>query len=187
MPRPPKPAAVLREEKKSHRTKRELEQRQEQESALLSGKKIFARAAVKNNEIARKEYNRLHAVMKSIHKDDALYAPMLNRYCELYAEEVQLKEDAIHLRTLLKDLEAAYAARKQKSEKAIIEFTKQSANLLRQLNALDAQIMAKRKMQNEIEKENCMTVAAALRTIPKEAAKKEETDPLIAILKDDEQ
>lgn len=60
--------------------------------------------------------------------------------------------------------------------------------LIAQVNKVDALIMQKRKMMFDIEKENCMTVSAALRTIPKEPSKAEE-NPLIALLSggDDEE
>ena len=47
--------------------------------------------------------------------------------------------------------------------------------LHKQVIDLDKQIMQKRRMLLDIEKENLMTIAAALRVIPK--GKKEEVDP----------
>ena len=53
---------------------------------------------------------------------------------------------------------------------------------LRQLNNIDLMIQQKRKMLGDIEKENCMTVAAALRAIPKQPDGKAEDDILRQIL-----
>ena len=52
MARPSKPVAVLESEKKSHRTKAELEQREKGEAALLSGKRCFERESVRANPVA---------------------------------------------------------------------------------------------------------------------------------------
>ena len=49
MPTPPKPYAVLAGERKSHRTKAELEQRKEAEESLLSGVKIKETPEVRAN------------------------------------------------------------------------------------------------------------------------------------------
>ena len=51
----------------------------------------------------------------------------------------------------------------------------------RRLVDLDRQVQGKRKMLLEIEKENIMTIASALRNIPKKA--EEEEDPLLRVLK----
>ena len=49
------------------------------------------------------------------------------------------------------------------------------------MNVCDKQIQAKRKMLLEIEKENVMTIAAAVRTVPKKEEKEE--DPVMKLLK----
>ena len=49
------------------------------------------------------------------------------------------------------------------------------------MGKLDDKVMQKRKMMGDIEKENCMTVQAALRSIPKETGKKDDS-PLMKIL-----
>ena len=66
----------------------------------------------------------------------------------------------------------------------ISKFVKLVSSLAAQILKYDAQIMTKRKMMFDIEKENSMTVAAGLRTLPKEPPKKEE-NPLVKILTDD--
>lgn len=182
MPRAAKPVSVLMAEGKSHRTKAELQQRQECEAALLSGTPLFEREAVKNNPTAHAEYERLSILMSAIDKNDALYAPAINRYCELFAEEQRLKEKLQHLEELFEKIETKFEEMYDELEfDELKEFTKQFTALCRQINSIDAQIMHKRNAQGKIESENCMTVAAALRSIPK-AVSKEEDDVLAKIL-----
>lgn len=186
MSRPPKPVSVLKEEGKSHRTKEEMERREKGEAALLSGKKCFERDSVKSDPVAHREYQRLVKLMRAINKDDALYAPVYNRYCELFSEiefylgQIRSISAAMdRSRQLFDDLEEV-------TSDDINAFQKQTSQLLGQLNTANSAVMQKRKMMFDIEKECCMTVSAALRTIPKEAEKADAIDPLVAILASDE-
>lgn len=207
MARPSKPAAVLESEKKSHRTKAELEQRGKSEAALLSGLKCFERASVKANPVADKEYRRIIKLMRAIGKDDALYAPEYNRYAELYAEEEFYKSE---MSALQRELAALRELTLSVSNSADIISTKietgdfseelavtlegllnnvnklheQRGKLFRQLSDTDLKVKQKREAMLALEKENCMTVSAALRTIPKEVQKPEE-DALLAALRGD--
>lgn len=185
MSRPPKPVDVLREQGKSHRTKAELERREKGEAALLSGKKCFEREAVKLDPVAHKEYQRLVKLMKTINKDDALYAPIYNRYCELFAEVDFYLKEISRLRKLADELENRFDDIKDASSDEITLFARELSNLLRQINTMDSAVMTKRKMMFDIEKECCMTVAAALRTIPKEAEKSDAPDALLTILQEE--
>ena len=63
----------------------------------------------------------------------------------------------------------------------LIEFTREIARVSASMNVCDKQIQAKRKMLLEIEKENVMTIAAAVRTVPKKEEKEE--DPVMKLLK----
>ena len=56
MPTAPKSADIIRMEGKSHRTKKELRQREQAEKALLTGIPLKERQEVKDNEIAHKEW-----------------------------------------------------------------------------------------------------------------------------------
>ena len=80
MPTPPKPFSVLKSEKKSHRTKKELKLREEGEAALATGVAIRERPEVKKNPIAHKEFLRVNKLLKNIGKNDAIYEPVINRY-----------------------------------------------------------------------------------------------------------
>lgn len=51
------------------------------------------------------------------------------------------------------------------------DFAKEISNLYKMAVAIDKQIQSKRKMLLDIEKENIMTIAAALRSIPKKEEK----------------
>lgn len=206
--RPSKPASVIRGEGKSHRTKAELEQREKRENALLSGKRCFERECVKQDPVAHAEYTRLTKLMRSIGKDDALYAPEFNRYAELYSEELfykqtisGMREEMAQLKSLSISVAAAAECISEKIECGEIseelmsilenilgqnnELLVQRGKLLKQMSDLDLKVKQKREMMLVIEKENCMTVSAALRTIPKEADKAED-DALIKAMTEDE-
>lgn len=153
MAKAPKPAAVLAQEKKSHMTKEQLESRKAAEAALLSGQKMREHAAVKADPVAHKEWKRVSKLMAAIEKSDALYENIINRYCLLAAEEASLLEERV------KALE---------QDRVALALD------------IDKQLKAKRQMRFDIEKECCMTVAAALRTIPKPDASAQ--NPLLEAL-----
>lgn len=207
MARPSKPVAVLESEKKSHRTKAELEQREKGEAALLSGKRCFERESVRANPVAHKEYQRLIKLMRAIGKDDALYAPEYNRYSELFSEEefykgeiAALQAELVSLRGLTINAAAAANVISEEIETGNIseELTvtldalldninklhDQRGKLLKQLSDMDLKVKQKREAMLALEKENCMTVSAALRTVPKEVQKPEE-DALLKALREE--
>lgn len=163
-----------------HRTKAEIAARTQAEQDMLSGKKLAEFPAVKGDPVAHAEYRRVSALMKAIGKDDALYSAAVNRYAELRGEIAQLQQDAARYRALMDSLQRKFDESDPDSEE-ITAFAKAYSGMLSQINKLDDKIMQKRRMMGDIEKENCMTVQAALRSIPKEAGKKEE-NPLAAIL-----
>ena len=207
MARPSKPVAVLESEKKSHRTKAELEQREKGEAALLSGKRCFERESVRANPVAHKEYQRLIKLMRAIGKDDALYAPEYNRYSELFSEEefykgeiVALQSELVSLRGLTINAAAAANIISEEIETGniseeltvtldgllenISKLHDQRGKLLKQLSDMDLKVKQKREAMLALEKENCMTVSAALRIVPKEVQKPEE-DALLKALREE--
>ena len=161
-----------------HRTKAEKESRQQAEQDMLSGRKGFEHENVKADPVAHAEYKRVSALMKAVGKDDALYSAIVNRYCELFSEIDRCRQESARLRQLMDRLEQRLDSGEVEDEAA---FMKQYTALLAQVNKLDDKIMQKRKMMLDLEKENGMTVAAALRAIPKGNAEKKE-NPLAAIL-----
>lgn len=176
MGRPPKPFSVITSEKKSHRTKAEMEARKKAEESLVSGTKMKERAEVKKDEVAHKEYRRISKLLKDIDKNDDLFGACINRYCQLYAECIDLeqKREVFFQRAQkLEEREEEIFAREEMSMK---EYYSLLSSLQSQVIACDKQVQAKRKMMFEHEKENIMTVAAGLRSIPKKEAV--EDDPL---------
>lgn len=174
MPTPPKPVKVIELEGKSHRTKRELRQRRQAEESLLTGKSLKESFEVKSNEKAHKEFLRIQKLLNAIGKDDDLYGSTINRYCLILAEcsDFEDKRELIfRQQEKLEDHE---------SEMEFPDYIKQQSELSKILMSYDRQIQAKRKMLLDIEKENIMTIAAALRGIPKNADEKK--NPLKEIL-----
>lgn len=181
MPTPVKPFTVLKSEKKSHRTKAELKQREQGEAALATGAALRERPEVKKNPVAHKEFRRLVKLLKSIGKNDAVYEAVINRYCMLQAEcrDFEDKRESFYrdIQELTEDKEqlmrvegmsaSAYYKLKHDMQKSIID--------------IDREIQTKRKMLLDIEKENIMTIAAALRSIPKKQEKA--SNPLMEALR----
>lgn len=185
MPTPPKPASVLKEEGKSHRTKAELSQREKGEKAVVSGKIFRERKEVKENKAAHTEFLRINKLMKDMGKNDALYEPVMNRYCMLQAECRDMEERQEEFYSLVQELrdnfrEASQGMDPDKKAALLLQFTAQIAKVNATIVNLDKQIQAKRKMLLDIEKENVMTVASSLRSIPKKPENKK--NPLLEAL-----
>ena len=165
---------------KGHRTKAEINARQQAEQDMLSGKPLAEFPGVKSDTVAHAEFRRVAALMKAIGKDDALYSAAVNRYAALFSEITQLQQDAARFRGLMDSLQQKFDESDPDSDD-ITAFAKAYSGMLAQVNKLDDKVMQKRKMMGDIEKENCMTVQAALRSIPKESGKKDDS-PLMKIL-----
>lgn len=164
MARPTKPVTVLKAEKKTHITKRDAASRAREEKALLAGAPLTPSKEVRDTPEAWEEFQRMQELLSAIDKDDDLYSAQINRYCMLRSEE------------------RALVARKAKLEAAAddCEDPKDSIALYKLVNECDRELMAKRKMMMDIEKENVMTIAAALRAIPKKPEKA--SNPLLEVL-----
>lgn len=170
MPTPSKPASVIRLEGKSHRTKRELAERARSEEELLTGKILQESQDVKSNPLAHKEFQRLRKLLKSIDKDDDLYGATINRYCLLQAECAEFQEKSVAMFKQMEELEES----KEEFVKtdSVKEYYTLQSQMQKNLIALDKQIQAKRKMLLDIEKENIMTIASSLRSVPKKPEKR---------------
>ena len=162
MGRPSKTVDVLKDEKKSHRTKAELEKRKASEAAQLTGIKMHESAEVKNDPVAHKEFTRVKKLLSTVGKNDALYESVMNDYA-------MLKSDIVR-----------YTEMRQKIQETVDDAADAFALMLK----CDAQIEKARKKRFDIEKENGMTIAAAMRSIPKTVSKTE--NPLLAALQDDD-
>ena len=162
--RPPKPFSVITSEKKSHRTKAELEARQQGESSLLTGTSLKAWPEVRENKVANKEFARIRKLLKKINHDDALYEAVINRYCLLTAETKEIDMTIIPgLRSDLQEL----VEKHREGHIDFIAYLDRKDRIQGLIIAWDKKMMDKRKMLLQIEKENIMTVLAALRAVPK--------------------
>ena len=188
MPTPPKPFKVLTTEKKSHRTKAELKIREEGEKSLSTEIELKERKEVKQNKVAHKEFKRIQKLLKKIEKNDAIYEAVINRYCLLQAECTDLEERREEFYNLVFELKEEMKKvtddMEDDTEKAttILEYSKTIAKIMNSMNAIDKQIQSKRKMLLDIEKENIMTIASALRCIPKKE-ENEVDNPLLKVLR----
>ena len=174
MARPSKPASVIKLEGRSHRTKKELQTREKAEKSLVSGKELKESKEVKENKKAHADFLRVKKLLAGIEKADDLYGNIINRYCLILAECSEFEEKREKIYSLIEGLE------ERAEEMEYIEYIKMQANLSKQLISYDKQIQAKRKMLMDIEKENVMTIASALRSIPKSPEKK--SNPLKDVL-----
>lgn len=182
MSRPPKPFTVIQNEGKSHRTKSELKQRKQGEESLATGIAIKERPEVKSNPIAHKEFRRVNDLLQKIQKNDAIYEVIINRYCIMVAEctDMQVRRDDcynIAMKMHERFEEDIEKAPPEEQAKLIRQYARIHSDLLDSLVRCDMQIQSKRKMLLDIEKENIMTIAAALRSIPK---KEESKGPSLA-------
>lgn len=185
--RPPKPYLVLASEGKSHRTKAELSQRERGEKALLTGSALKERPEVKNNVQAHKEFLRLIKLLKNLEKNDSIYEPVINRYCLIQAECSDLEEQKVYFYNLVKKLDESWDSLEgiDAYEKAdmYIALSKEMSRLQNGIIKLDANLQSKRKMLLDIERESIMTIASALRNVPRKTEKKE--NPLAKALAND--
>jgi len=182
--RPSKPAAVIEAEKKSHRTKAEIEQRKKGETALLSNSPLYERGEVKKNKLAHAEFLRVAELMQSIGKDDALYSSGLNTYCQLYAEISEMEHQKSEIAILAEELKEKFDTLPAMEYDDILQFTKQVTKLASMQLSIGSEIDKKRRLMLAIDKENVMTISAALRSIPKTPEKAE--NPLIKALMGEE-
>ena len=177
MPRPAKEAAAL----KGHKTKAELEARAAAEEGLKTGTALCERKEVKENAQAHKEFIRVKKLFAALGKDDGIYAAVVNRYCLIQAECLDFEEKISSINGRLARLENDYDADKIEAD----FYYKTYDSLQKSITSYDRQIMTKRKMLFDIEKENLMTVASGLRSAPKTPPQKEE-NPLIKALMDED-
>lgn len=178
MPTPPKPTNVILLEGKSHRTKKELAERKRAEAQLLTGKVLKEAAEVKENEKAHKEFQRIRKLLKSIEKDDDLYGATINRYCLLMAECSDFQDKREMMYRQMQNLQES----KEKFERNedLTTYYMLQSTMQKNMIALDRQVQTKRKMLLDIEKENIMTIASSLRSVPKKTDKKK--NPLMEAL-----
>ena len=172
MSRPSTPVDILIFEGKSHRTKAELKSRKAAELLLVTGIHMEMWPEVEANEKAAEEFSRVSELLAVIGKDDALQEAVLNRYCLLRAECADFEEKRESFTKSINDLKQEYADEKIDTS----TYYSLVADMQKSIINVDKQIMSKRSMMFAIEKENLMTIASALRLIPKKQEQPPETD-----------
>lgn len=172
--RPSKPLALV----KKHLTKAEREVREKAEAKLYTGVAMQEWPEVKNNKLAHKHYMRTKRLLKAINKDDALHEPTINRYCMLLAECSELEQMMQAKNEQLRLLKVKY----EQGEMELENYFNLENSMTNTLLTIDKEIMSKRKMLLDIEKENIMTIQSALRSIPKKPEEEKEESGLSALL-----
>lgn len=184
MARPSKPTNLIRLEGKSHRTKAELEAREKQEQALLTGETLTESKSVAADPAAHAVFLRIRKLLRKIDKNDGLYEQCINRYALIAAEcaDFERKREVFYQRSLA--LDQKFDAQDESDPDAIstTDYYRLSAQLQGQVVALDKQVQQKRRMLLDIEKESCMTISSALRSIPKTPQDETADDPLSNLL-----
>jgi len=181
MARPSKPVAVLLAEGKSHRTAEEIKQRMEAEQELLTGRSLRELPEVASNKIAHAEFLRVSKLLENIKKNDAIYETVINRYCLILAECSEVVERKQKIIKAAEKLEEAFENITDKcSITQVSDTSKALVALYKQAGECDRLLDMKRKMLFSIEKENIMTVSAAIRTVPKDVNKPK--NPLLEVL-----
>lgn len=178
MARPAKPANVIRLEGVSHRTKAELETREKGEKALLTGMRMREAADVKADPFAHAVWKRTNANLKAIGKNDALYEQVINRYCRLASEEHNSSAELVRVERMTQLLEEQFAAGAVEADDyfgKMIKFIEEKA-------AIRGMLMRQRRMLMDIEKESVMTIAAALRVVPKAPIEESDDDAMSKML-----
>lgn len=164
--RPSKPLHLV----KKHLTKKEIDIRKQAESSLITGIPLKEKIEVQQNEIAHQEFLRLQELLMRIDKNDDLYGDSINRHCVLVAE--------IHELNLTKEKMTKKLDNLQNTLLETEDEAKVLAVLQKQILEMDKCIMSRRKLIHDISKENILTIASALRSVPKQPDKKEEDDPM---------
>lgn len=160
MPTPRKPVKMM----SKHLDKETKQLREEAEENLLSGERWREYPEVKNNATAHRFFKRIAELYSRIEKDDALTEPIINRYCMIQAECYDFE----HKREVFSDnLDTLISNDEMEDETKFSIEAKMQQSILN----VDKQLMAKRNMLLNIEKETLMTLKAQLSSIPK---KKEE-------------
>lgn len=157
MARSSKPVVLL----EGHRAKFEKEMRSELEKDLLTGESWNEYPEVKSNPISHRFFKRLTDLYSRIEKNDAMTEPIINRYCQLQAECSDFEKKREMFNDNLKSLMDNDSL--DDSEKFKLE-----ASMQKSIIAADQQVMAKRRMLLDIERETLMTLKAQLASIPKQ-------------------
>ena len=172
MGRPSKPLVLI----KGHRTEAEKEIRKKAEESMLTKQPMKEWKPVRDDESAHRHFIRIRKLLRGIDKDDALYEQVINRYCTLLSECEAYEDKTAKLHGLFDDLED------RKDEMEFTAYMKSALDLTKAIQKNDSLLQTKRKMLLDIEKENIMTIASQLRSVPKKAPDEAEEDPMAKLL-----
>ena len=172
MGRPSETAGIIIGKGKSHHSKAEFDQREAAEASLATGIHMKMWPEVKKNKIAAGEFVRVSDLLSTIGKDDALQEAVVNRYCLLRAECVDFEKKREAFMKSMDELKQEHTDEKIDTQ----TYYSLVNDMQKSIINVDKQIMSKRSMMLAIEKENLMTIASALRSIPKKPEKPQETD-----------
>lgn len=175
MARPSKSTAVLKSEKKSHRTKSEMKQREAAEQSALTGLPLRECSEVESDPIAHAEFVRVHELLSAVGKNDALFESVINDYCIYKSDILRYTE---YRKNIQDDLDALRGDDLDSETRYNLKI-----KMRHEIMDCDKQIQTFQKKRFDIEKENGMTIASSMRSIPKQAEKKE--NPLLEALRDD--
>lgn len=178
MARPSKPVIVLEMEGRSHRTKEELKTRQAGEAQTLSGLRLSERPEVKTDAAAHREFLRLKSCWARW-KRTTRHTPESSTDTVRFTRNVfSLSERRERFELGIEELREGYG----RGEIEAGQYYKLLRDMQKNINAVDKIADSKRQMLLAIEKECCLTVAAALRAVPKKPSEKENTDPMASLL-----
>ena len=165
MARPPKTAAVIKMEGKSHRTKKELAIREKAEKGLLTGKMMIETADVRNDKVAHLEYLRLKPLLKAIEKYDEIYGAGVRRYCLTKSKLEAAEKEVIDLKNELEQLKDSRETFIEAGD--IAEYYRLITKMGDTITKREQVAKSLRAEMIDFEKEYCMTIKSALRAIPK--------------------
>lgn len=175
MARPTKPIALV----EGHRTKDELKKRRQSEAAMLTGTPMKMAPEVKKSKVAATEFRRVKKLLAGIGKDDDLYSRIINLHCTLVAECDQIQGIRDQFAASKNELQADFQANKTGDPEgdgiSASEYYRLLVKISQSIIDCDKQLMAKRKMLLDIDKEDIMTIQSALRSIPKKPEEKKKT------------
>lgn len=178
---------------KGHRTKAEKEWRKNAENSLKTNQKLKEFPEVKKDQIAHKQFQRVKKLLSANDKNDDMYSAVVNRYCLLYSEcrEYERLKDTysraiVEISEDKEQIVEGFAVDCAERETiSLAAYYKLKGDFSKTIISLDSALMSKRKMMLDIEKENLMTVASGLRSIPKKPEEKK-INPLVEALTADD-
>ena len=178
MGRVPKSHLTLVTEGRSHRTKAELKVREEGEKAALTGVAMREYQTVKNDPMAHAVFKRVRKLLAGVGKADAIYEAVINRYCMLTSEAEKARLERERLVKMADMVDEWLKIGEIDAKEYVVRIEAIGA----QLGGVENTLQRKRKMMLDIEKECMMTIAAALRAIPKQPDKDDDDDPMARML-----